>query len=163
VERLGTLWLGLVGRAKTRFKIDESGGTTEYAVTVSVTNRRGVDWKGYQFSLGLGGDSPIDSRAGDGFGFEVSADDPMPESDGLLSLHRRSEDVLDFTGRFRDNTSATFSFSLDVPDRLAVRQVWLFEQPTPVPEPGGFAVLAGGLGALALSRYHRARKPHRAG
>jgi hypothetical protein len=167
VERLGTLWLGLAGRAETRFEIEDSGGTTEYAVTVSVTNRSGVDWKGYKFSLGLGGergDSPVASRTGDGFGFDIfSAGDPLPESDGLLSLQRRAEDVLDFSGPFPDNTSARFSFSFDVPDRLAVGRVWLFEQPTPVPEPSGFAVLAGGLGALAFSRYRRARKPHRAG
>ena len=120
-----------------------------------------MDWKGYSFSLGLGGergDSSAPSPAGDGFGFDVSSvGDPLPESDGPLLLRRQAEDVLDFSGPFSNNATVRFSFSFDVPDRLAVHRVWLFEQPTPVPEPSGFALLAGGLGALALRRYVRTR------
>lgn len=98
------------------------------------------------------------SSAGDGFGFDVSSvGDPLPESDGPLLLRRRAEDFLDFSGPFPDSTSAQFSFSFDVPDHLGVHRVWLFEQPASVPEPSRFALLAGGLGALALWRSVRAR------
>ena len=99
VQPVRTVWLGVEGRAENLFEIDDSGGTTEYAVTVSVTNASGVDWKGYRFSLGLGGErgaSAVLSPAGDGFGFDVSSvGDPLPESDGRLLLRRRTEDVLD--------------------------------------------------------------------
>lgn len=162
VQELVTVWLGAEGRAENAFGIEDSDGTTEYAVTVSVTNASGLAWTGYRFSLGLGGERgalPVASRAGDGFGFDVASgvDDPPPESDGSLSLQRWAEDVLDFSGPFADKTSVQFSFSFDVPDRLAVHRVWLFEQPMPVPEPSGFALLAAGLGALGLWRYVRAR------
>jgi hypothetical protein len=165
VQPLGTLWLGVEGRTENLFEIDDSGGTTEYAVSVSVTNASGLDWNGYRFSLGLGGergDSPVASKAGDGFDFDVSSgvDDPLPESDGPLLLSRRAEDVLDFSGPFPNRTSMQFSFSFDVPDQLAVQRVWLFEQPAPVPEPSLFALLAGGLGALAFWRNVRARSPN---
>jgi hypothetical protein len=164
VERLGTLWLGVEDKAGTKFDIEDSGGTTEYAFTVSVTNYSGVDWAGYKFWLALDGqpdDSPVVSRAGDGFGFEVSAvtDDPLPESDGpTMHLQQRGEDVLCWSGRFAGQATVQFSFSLDVPDHLGVQRVWLFEQPTLVPEPSGFALLGAGLGALALCGYMRAPK-----
>lgn len=166
VERLGTLWLGAAGRAQTQFDIEDSGGTTEYAVTVSVTNQSGVDWAGYNFSLAVGGErgaAPVPSATGDGFGFDVSSvGDPLPESDGRLRLHRRLEDVLDFSGPFPDNSSMRFSFSFDIPDRLAVHRVWLLEQPALVPEPGTFALLAGGLGVVVLWRRARPRACNRA-
>ena len=167
MQPVTTVWLGVEGRAETGFEIKDSGGTTEYAVTAFVTNASGLDWTGYRFSLGLGGErgeSPVASKAGDGFGFDVSngVNDPLPESDGSLLLSRRGEDVLDFSGPFPIQSSARqFSFSFDVPDRLAVQRVWLFEQPMPVPEPSGFALLAAGLGALALCRYGRARNHDR--
>jgi len=155
VKRLGTLWLGVEDSAGTKFDIEDSGGTTEYAFTVSVTNYSGVDWAGYKFWLALDGqpgDSPVASRAGDGFGFEVSAvsDDPLPESDGPLYLQRRGEDALSWSGRFADKATVEFSFSFDVPDHLGVQRVWLLEQPTLVPEPSGFALLGAGLGAMGL-------------
>jgi hypothetical protein len=162
IQRLGTLWLGVEGRAATSFAIEDSGGSTEYALSVSVTNYSGLDWAGYRFWLGLGGergDSPVASAAGDGFGFDVSSsvDDPLPESEGPPFLDRRAEDVLHFSGAFADKAAVRFSFSVDVPDHLGVQRVWLFEQPTLVPEPGSFVLLSAGLGALALWRYLRAR------
>ena len=162
IRRLGTLWLGLQGRAETSFAIADSGGTTEYELSVPVTNRSGRDWAGYTFELGLDaerGGAPLASPAGDGFGFDVpsGADDALPESDGPLFLSRRGEDFLHFSGPFAQKATVRFSFSVDLPDRLGVRRVWLLEQPTPVPEPGGFVLLAAGLSALALRRYRRAR------
>jgi ABC-type amino acid transport substrate-binding protein len=162
-RRLGTLWLGIEGRAETPFAIRDSGGTTEYAISVAVTNRSGRDWAGYRFALGL--DAGLDgtavfSPAGDGFAFDVprGTDDARPESDGPLFLSRRGEDTLDFAGHFADRSTVRFFFSIDVPDRLAVRRIWLMEQPTPVPEPGSFALLAAGLGAMAVAA-RRLRSP----
>ncbi len=163
IRRLGTLWLGLEGRAETSFAIEDSGGTTEYAISVAVTNHSGRDWVGYRFGLGLDaerGGTPVLSRAGDGFAFDVprGADDARPESDGPLFLSRRGEDTLDFAGHFANRSTVRFSFSVDVPDRLGVQRVWLLEQPIPVPEPGSFALLAIGLGAMAVAA-HRQRSP----
>jgi hypothetical protein len=105
--------------------------------------------------LGLDGERggpPVLSRAGDGFGFDLPRDprDARPESDGSLFLSGHSEDTLDFTGSFLQRDTVRFTFSFDLPDHLHVRRVWLLEQPAPV--PGGFALLAVGLGALALRR-----------
>jgi hypothetical protein len=162
VTRLFNFWLGVEGRLVIPFDFQESGGTTEYAVNVSVENRSGVHWAGYRFSLGLLGErgsAPYVSPTGDGFGFDVASgvDDSMPQSSGALLLDGQSEDMLDFSGPFPDGGSVRFSFSFDVPDRLAAQQIVLIEQPTLVPEPSGVVLLAGGLGALALRRYRRAR------
>ena len=164
VQRLSTVWFGISGRAETAFDIEDSGGTTEYAVSVAVTNGSGVNWTGYKFSLGLAGErgaAPRASPAGDGFGFDVPSgvDDARPEADTRLSLRRQAEDVLDFSGAFPDQATVRFSFSMDLPDRLAVHQVFLFEQPAPVPEPGRFVLMGSGLVALGLwqmlcARWH---------
>lgn len=166
IRQLGTLWLGLEGRAETAFAIEDSGGTTEYALSVVVTNSSARDWSGYRFALGVDtgtGDVPMLSRGGDGFAFDVPgyADDARPESNGPLVLSWQAEDVLDFRGPFADGATVRFSFSVDVPDRLGVQHIWLLEQPAPVPEAGSFVLLAAGLGAMVLAtrRLRSRRRP----
>jgi len=163
VQRLSTVWFGIIGRAETAFDIEDSGGTTEYAVSLLVANGSGVDWTGFRLSLGLAGERgtpPRPSLAGDGFGFDVPSGvgDTWPAADTRLLLRRQTEDVLDFSGYFPNRTTVRFSFSMDVADHLGVKQVFLFEQPAPVPEPGRFLLISSGLTALVLWQALRRRK-----
>jgi hypothetical protein len=159
-SRVGTLWLGLEGWASRQLEVGELSGITEYELTVSVSNSSGIDWKGYRFWLGFGVAPDYvarASRAGDGLGFHTRgvAGRPLPDSTGTLRLHESSEDALYWSGPFANGTSVDFSFSVDVPSSLKDTQLWMFEQPTAVPEPGTFVLAASGFGLLALARYLR--------
>jgi hypothetical protein len=157
--RVGTLWLGLEGSASRQLEVEEPG-IAQYELTVSVSNFSGVDWKGYRFWLGVGVEPdlvPRDSRAGDGLGFHTGgvAGRPLPGSTGSMRLHDASEDGLHWSGPFAHGTAVDFSFSIDVPNPPGRQQLWVFEQPTAVPEPGTLVLAAVGFGLLALTRHLR--------
>lgn len=127
--------------SSNEYDIENSGGTTEYLLSETVTNSTGIDWIGYNFELYLNPNYSgfIPSGPDDGFDFDapVAFADPIPTSSTSLSLNHTS-DGLYWSGLIPDGSTVTFSYSIDIPDSLGVDTIYIREFPsvsTPVPIP----------------------------
>ena len=118
---------GSVNTMDIRMQVTNSGGITEYRVTETVTNNSPVIWFDYHIELGFGGfagtpSAFLQSGISDLLDFDTSGilgqteKTPEPSSSAFSDVLHGSS-VLDFSGgSIAPGASATFSFSIDVPD-----------------------------------------------
>jgi hypothetical protein len=140
------------------FTINSSGGITEYFSTnFAINNVTGVDWTGFRWSL-------IPAVALDELDFDFDMFNPAPTSDVFASVNfTESEDRLTYSnGTLTPNHTATFYFSLDVPDTyctgvpVTCSSFTIRGEPlTAASEPSALLLLGSGLAGLGLwRRWH---------
>ena len=154
------------------FKLENSGGTTEYWFTPSFVNINftGLNWTQFSFELGFGtGAGFVRSGAGDGLDFDTPNGDPAAFSPMFPALEHNEDSLFFSGGSVGSIKPAAFFFAIDVPDGLKgvnpydMNRFTLRVTPngapaaTPVPEPGTMMLLGTGVAALvAKSRKRRA-------
>jgi hypothetical protein len=154
------------------FKLENSGGTTEYRFTPSFVNINfnGLTWTQFSFELGFGtGAGFVRSGALDGLDFDTPDGDPSAFSP-MFPIVDHKADTLHFSGGSVGSVQpAAFLFAIDIPDGLQAFNPYDMNRftlritpngapaPTPVPEPGTMMLIGTGIAALvANSRKRRA-------
>ena len=155
------------------FKLENSGGTTEYRFTPSFVNidfTGSITWTQFSFELGFGtGTGFVRSGAGDGLDFDFG--DPSAFSPMFPVLEHKEDSLLFSGGSVGSIMPAAFFFAVDLPDNLQKfspyeRNYFTLRitpngapapDPTPVPEPGTMMLIGSGIAALvAKNRKRRA-------
>lgn len=153
------------------FKLENSGGTTEYRFTPSFINLSPqTTWTNFYFELGFGtGAGFVRSGALDGLDFDTPHGDPAAFSP-FFPVVEHQEDTIAFRGGSIGFVKpAAFLFAVDLPDNLKSFNPYDLNRftlritpngapdPTPVPEPGTMMLIGTGVAALvAKSRKRRA-------
>jgi hypothetical protein len=137
------------------FRVQASGGVTEYAVGVSVHNLSAQTWSDFHFSL-------IPTAAGDGLDFDTPDMDTTPITTVFAANLAHSEDALDWSGTQFFGTTEFYFFRLDVPDTyqtFTLRAIPTIDASPVVPEPGSVALWLIGItfGAGYLRRQRRSK------
>ncbi len=149
--------------ADIEFEVQDSLGTTQYDLFVTLVNESGTDWIGQSVELGFGvTDQFRASDNHDGLSFDTDESDPLAERDSLVdSANFVLDQHLDnkitwgsglvYSGRIDD---LIFSFDLpDLPneDRFTLRfQPLVEEVAPPIPEPAmGTLFLMVGISVFA--------------
>lgn len=160
---------GGVGPADFVFTIQPSGGTTEYLfLGTALVNNTGQAWTDYHFELGTGTGAafiPWTAALGE-LDFDLPDAGPAPTSSVFPVLNHQPL-TLDWSGATvyplgsgLTPVAVQFSFSIDLPDRMApfftLRQYPTV--PTAVPEPVSGLLLATGLTIAAAARLRGQRR-----
>lgn len=152
------------------FKLENSGGTTEYRFTPSFLNINftGLNWTQFAFELGFGtGAGFVRSGAGDGLDFDFG--DPSAFSPMFPALEHKEDSLFFSGGSIGSVKPAAFFFAVDLPDNLQKFNPYELNRftlrvtpngtpapdPTPVPEPGTMMLLGTGIAALAAKNRKR--------
>jgi hypothetical protein len=148
------------------FKLENSGGTTEYGFTPSFVNINftGLNWTQFSFELGFGtGAGFVRSGALDGLDFDTPHGDPSAFSPMFGAVDHKEDSLFFSGGSVGSIKPAAFLFAVDVPDGLKAFNPYERITPngepaaTPVPEPGTMMLLGTGIAALVgRSRKRRA-------
>jgi hypothetical protein len=156
------------------FKLENSGGTTEYMFTPSFFNINftGLNWTQFSFELGFGtGAGFVRSGAQDGLDFDTPDGDPSAFSPMFSAVQHKADSLLFSGGSVGPIKPAAFLFAIDVPDGLQAFSPYDMNrftlritpngtpapEPTPVPEPGTMMLIGTGIAALvAKNRKRRA-------
>jgi hypothetical protein len=154
------------------FKLENSGGTTEYQFTPSFLNINfsGLTWTQFSFELGFGtGASFVRSGGLDGLDFDLG--DPSAFSPMFPTVEQKENSLFFSGGSIGSVKPAAFLFAVDVPDGLKGFNPYDMNRftlritpngapvpdPTPVPEPGTMMLIGTGIAALvAKNRKRRA-------
>jgi hypothetical protein len=155
------------------FKIENSGGTTEYRFTPSFFNidfAGAITWTQFSFELGFGtGAGFVRSGAGDGLDFDFG--DPSAFSPMFASVEHKADSLFFSGGSVGSIKPAAFFFAVDLPDNLQKFNPYELNyftlritpngtpapEPTPVPEPGTMMLIGTGIAALVAK--NRKRRP----
>ncbi len=147
-----------IGPVDLEFTVVPSGGTTEYYIEEGVDNGTGIDWSGYRLELGFGvGSAFVPSTSGDGLDFDYPDQNSGADFSTFFSTLTENEDELIAGGGVFPAgafTTPPFFFSVDVPDGITAFTIR--QQPIPVPEPAGIALLS----AMGLAALNRRRPQH---
>jgi hypothetical protein len=154
------------------FKLENSGGTTEYRFTPSFVNINftGLNWTQFSFELGFGtGAGFVRSGALDGLDFDTPHGDPSAFSPMFGAVDHKEDSLFFSGGSVGSIKPAAFLFAVDVPDGLKTFNPYEMNRftlritpngepaATPVPEPGTMMLLGTGIAALVgRSRKRRA-------
>jgi hypothetical protein len=156
------------------FKLENSGGTTEYSFTPSFVNINftGLTWTQFSFELGFGtGAGFVRSGGLDGLDFDTPHGDPSAFSPMFPTVEHKEDSLFFSGGSVGSIKPAAFFFAIDVPDGLKAFNPYDMNRftlritpngtpapdATPVPEPGTMMLLGSGIAALvAKSRKRRA-------
>lgn len=142
------------------FALRESGGTTEYFFSETVTNDTGRPWGDFHFELGLGTlDDFVPFRdlvfirptiLPD---FDAPDRDPPPTSSVFARLAHRDDAIWWSGGTVPPGGTVDFTFSIDVPDDPlgSPNQFTLRQVPTLVPEPSALLLLIPGVFVLGAA------------
>jgi hypothetical protein len=150
------------------FKLENSGGTTEYRFTPSFFNISPQTWTNFQFELGFGtGAGFVRSGAPDGLDFDTPDGDPSAFSPFFPVVDHQADTLAFRDGSIGFIKPAAFLFAIDVPDNLKAFNPYDMSRftlritpngapaPTPVPEPGTMMLLGTGIAALAARNRKR--------
>ncbi len=150
-----------IGPVDIEFSVINSGGVSEYIFKEGVYNNSGIPWVGYHIELGFGhGVGFVKSPLGDGLDFDApSYNSPFnfnPGGSFFSSVSVTEDDVIASAGVMPYLSFAGyFRFTVDVPDGITSFTVRQSPIPVGVPEPGSFAILSCGIGALVLLRRRK--------
>jgi hypothetical protein len=151
-----------IGPVDITFDVVNNGGTTEYRVREGVQNATGVPWGSYHIELGYNvGALFTKSLPGDGLDFDSPDFDSPNQFDPAPGFYfptvvNTGEDIFASGGVMPSpGFAGYFRFNIDVPD--GITQFTLRQSPVAlgVPEPCGVALVAIGVGGLALRRRRR--------
>ena len=139
------------------FTVTPSDGVTEYKVTEFVDNNTGIGWSSYKMQLGSGTGTSFVAATSGALDFDAPFYDAAPTSPALPTV-ATSPFELTFSGGSQGTGASPYTFRLDVPDLATVGGPATFtlrQIPTPIPEPGTFAIAALGLIGLVARRWSR--------
>ena len=184
---------GSINPIDVRFQVANSGGVTEYRVVETVTNSSQLAWFAFHIELGFGGfagtpSTFVPSGESDLIDFDTSnilGDPaqltPTPVSNGFdLVTNATLDNVLDWNGgALAPGQSATFAFSIDLPDSgacagttppcpgiggavptgyfVTLREFPTITGPAPVPGPAALFLLSSGVAGLGVVAWRRQR------
>ena len=141
-----------VAEIDMEFRVRNTGASTEYFFTDTVTNNTGVDWTDFHFELGFGtGANFVRSGLLDFLDFDCPIPGVPAPTSGVFARLAHHCNTIDWDmGVVKAGAMTVFTFSIDTPDMLAA----LFDNANPPgPVPASARIPNDGFGAFPNGGY----------